>query len=106
VGFAFALLVVAAVVAWWLKRPASSAEASPMFTTTVFRVVFRGGRVTKIEGRIPRATLSAFEDIASHAELNGEVRLTGIAELHFSDEIRPEIRQQLRNALLTSIHVH
>jgi hypothetical protein len=105
-GLVFALLVVAAVVAWLWKRRSTGDGATFVPEAPGFRVAFRAGRVARIDGRIHRATLSAFEDIAAHAELSGEVRLTGIADLEFSDEIPPGVRQQLRNALITSIHVH
>lgn len=107
VGALFSLLVVAAVVAWWLKRRAARGDdpgedAGPFR----FRVRFRAGKVRSVEGQIARATLAAFEDIAAHADLTGEVRLVGLAELQFSDEIPAFARQQLRNALVTSLAVH
>lgn len=106
-GALFSVLVVAAVLAWWWKgRRDGASVTTPQRGSGGYRVVFRAGRVESVEGHIARATLSAFEDIAAHADLEGEVQLVGLTELQFSEDVPPGVRQQLRNAHVTSMHVH
>jgi hypothetical protein len=103
-GLGFTLLVVAAVVAWWWKRRVPSSSPDP--ASPAFRITFRAGRVARVQGHVSRTTLSAFEDVAALSDLDGTVRLVGPAELEFSDSVPPGVRQQLRNAYLTSVNVH
>ena len=103
-GLLFTLLVVAAVAAWLWKRSRRDDGAAP--ATTGWRVTFRDGRVAKVEGRVPRNVLDAFADIAHHASLTGDVRMSGAGDLAFADSIAAGTRQQLRNAWLAGVTVH
>jgi hypothetical protein len=109
VGSFFTAVLVVAVFVWlmrvWNARREERGEG-PRVSASVFRVKFRRGRAVEVEGRIPRNMLHAFEDIAAHAEIDGEVRLAGRSDLHFSDTIPEGVRQQLRNAFVASAMVH
>ena len=104
-GMVFTLVLVAAVLTWcvkvWRERRADDGEG-PALSGSTFRVRFRGGRVLDVQGTIPRNMLNAFEDIAFRAGLEGEVRLSGRSDLHFSLGIPEGVRQQMRNAFSAS----
>jgi len=108
-GMLFTAVLLVAIFVWamraWNARREERAEA-PRISASVFRVKFRRGRAVDVEGRIPRSMLHAFEDIAAHAGIDGEVRLAGRSDLHFTDTIPEGVRQQMRNAFVASAMVH
>lgn len=103
-GVLFTLLVVAAVATWLWKRSRSEA-ASRDGAPSGWRVTFRDGRVARVEGHVPRNVLGAFEDIAHHASLTGDVRMTD-GDLAFADSVAPGTRQQFRNAWHAGMTAH
>lgn len=104
------MVLVLVAAAWWIIRRVVGGRDSggdgSGHQAHVFRVRFLDGRTVSVDGSIPRNAVHAFEDIASHHELTGEIRGLGGHELRFTPGIAEGVQQQLRNAYLAAAAVH
>ncbi len=101
----FSLLVITAGLGWLVRKPGmlQGVQLPNMGGgPSGFRLEFKAGRITRVEGVLPRAAYNGIEEVLSGQPVSGEIRGGPGPEMVVNGDVPEGLEQRLRNVYLAS----
>ncbi|MEM7245775.1 MAG: DUF3634 family protein [Acidobacteriota bacterium] len=106
----FSLLVITAAVVWFARKQGwiqglslpNLGKAGGFGGPSGFRLEFKAGRITRVEGVLPRAAYNGIEEVLSGQSVSGEIRGGPGPEMVVDGDVPEGLEQRLRNVYLAS----